>query len=347
MRLVLWLILLSFSSCLFSQTLDDIGKIVVGVKVLPNSSVETKNNKDFLKNKLINLATQAGFSSYGNSTFLMVPAISVHNVQNAEGGMKNIYVINGELYLTIQENDAGTVFSSESFAFRGSGVSKEAALKNGIQNISYGNMKPFFDEAKSKILDYYSAMQDKIFANADMLVKNKDFDAAISCLLSIPEDLFDLYEKAFSKACQIYQERDEYIAEQRAIKKREDNNAVLVKARSFLSCHDATGAMKVLWAYSMSGTEQDNEYYNLLTKAEAIITSEEQALLAKEQQEYEERRLKEERDYADSKQEYADKMNYMNRQLELENKKADNQKEMVQAVKAVALEYMKSKMVNN
>ena len=333
------------SSFAFSQTLDDIGKIVVGVKILPTSTVETQNNKVFLQNKLMNLAANAGFTSYGNNAFYLIPSISVLDIQNAEGGMKNIYVISGEIYLSVQEGDEGTVFANVSFPFKGSGKSKDAALKDGVQKISYGNLRPFFDDAKAQILNYYSAMQNKIFANADMLASNKEYDAAITCLLSIPEELFEPYQKAFSKACEIYRERDRYIAEQKAIQIREENNAVLVKARSLMATHDAVGALRALWPYKVTGTSQDSEYNDLLQTAEARVSAEEQAALAKEQRDYEDRRLKEERAYADSRQEYADEVNFRNRQFDLENKKIDYQRatqsEMTQAVKTVALEYIK------
>ena len=52
-----------------AQTLDDIGKIVVGVKILSTATEETKANASFLKNKLASIASNAGFTSFGNSTF--------------------------------------------------------------------------------------------------------------------------------------------------------------------------------------------------------------------------------------------------------------------------------------
>ncbi len=345
MKKILIIISLLVSYSLYAQEIDDIGKIVVGVKLLPTSTDETKANKDFLQNKLMNLAANAGFTSYGNNAFFMIPSISVLDVQNAEGGMKNIYIITGDLYLRIQEGDDGTVFASNSFPFKGSGTSKDAALKNGIQKISYGNMRPFFDEAKSQILNYYTAMQTKFFANAGMLASNKEYDAAIACLLSIPEELFDIYQNAFKKACELYYERDEYLAEQKAKQIGEENNVVLVKARSLMASHEASNALRILWSYRITGTEQDNEYKSILHSAESMISAEEQAALAKEQREYEDRKAKEQRDYEERKQRYTDDINFKNRQFDLENKKIDyereNQKEITQAVKTVALEYIK------
>ena len=357
MRITLVLAGLLLQVLSFSQTLEDIGKIVVGVRILPSATEETRINQVFLQNKLTNLAANAGFSSYGNNAFFMTPSITVSDTQVAEGGMKNIYVVSGDIFLTIQEGDAGTVFASASFPFKGSGTSKELAVKNGIQKISYGNMRTFFDDAKSQILGYYEAMQDKIFSNAEMLVQNREFDAAIACLLSIPEELFEPYQKAYSKACEIYRQRDEYVAQQIALEIQEYNNEVLVKARSLMAAHDAVGTLEALWDYRIAGTDQDNEYNRLIHTAEARITAEEQAELEKEKRDYEERRLKEEREYADSRREYEDNLqdrrqaykdevHFRERQYDLDNKLADyeraNQREMTEAVKMVALEYCRN-----
>lgn len=367
------------SICAMAQSLSDIGKIVVGVKILPDATKTTKNNQEFIQRKLTALASNAGFTSYGYNAFFLTPSVVTNDIQIAEGGMKNIYVVSGEIYLTIQEGNAGTVFASTSYSFKGSGTSEEAAIKNGLQKVSYGSLKPFFDDAKKNILEYYSAMQDKIFAKAEMLAENKEYDAAIACLLTMPEELFEIYQKAYTKACEIYQERDKLIAQQLAAEIKELNDEILVKARSFLANHDAAGTLKVLWDYKMAGTGQDDEYNRILAAAEQRITDEEEAALAKAKQEYDERRFKEERAYQDQKlreerayqdqklreerayadsrreyednlkdrrQAYADEVNFRNRQLDLENKLADydreNKREITEAVKSVALEYCRT-----
>ena len=356
-RIILGLIGLTLSFTSVGQTIEDIGKIVIGVKILPNSNEETLFNKEYLQNKLLSLASNAGLSSHGNSTFFITPSITINDIQTAEGGMKNVFVISGELYLNIKDEDSGTIFANTSYSFKGSGTSKEAAIKNGLQKISYGKLSPFFDEAKSAILNYYSAKQDKIFANADMLCQNNDYDAAIACLLTIPEELFDIYKKAYAKACDIYKKRDQHISAQIAQELKDLNNQVLVHARSLMAAHDAKGTLMALWDYKMSGTEQDGEYYSLLNQAEERISAEEKAALEKERQEYEERRLKEERAYADSRKEYednlqdrrqayTDEVQFRHRQFDLESKRMDyqraGQQELTDAVKTVAVEYFKN-----
>ncbi|MBO4482088.1 MAG: hypothetical protein J5719_06000 [Bacteroidales bacterium] len=309
-----------------AQTVDDIGKIVIGVKVLPSATKETIKNKELLQNKLKNLVASAGFSSYGNNTFILTPSVSLYDVKVAEGGMKDIYVATGEIFLTVQERDNGTVFSSVSFPIKGSGLSQDAALKNGVQKITYGDMKPFFDESKTKILEYYNTQQDALFANADRLVKNKDFDAAIACLMTIPTELTDLYKKAYAKACDIYMLRDSFLLEQERLEIKRQNDEILVKARSMMAAHDAVGALRTLWGYQISNTEQDNEYKSLLKTAEARITMEEKAAMEQ------------------AEREYKDNIKFRNRLLDLESKRIEysqmNRHEMEQTMKAIAFDWV-------
>lgn len=356
-RFLVAIIGITFSMASMAQTIEDIGKIVIGVRVLPNATEETLLNKEYLHNKITNLAANAGISSYANSNFFITPSVTVNDIQIAEGGMKNVYVISGDIYMTVRDEDSGAVFASISYPFKGSGTSKMAAVKNGMQKITYGNLQTFFDDSKKAILDYYSAKQDKIFAKADVLSQNQEYDAAIACLLTIPEELFEAYQRAYSKACEIYKKRDQQIASQIAQELKNLNNVVLVRARSLMAAHDARGALEALWDYKIAETNQDNEYYALVKQAEERISSEEKAALEKARQEYEERRMKEERAYADSRKEYednlqdrrqayADDVQFRHRQFDLENKRIDyqraNQQELTEAVKTVAVEYFKN-----
>ena len=52
-----------------------------GTFVTPTASLQ-------LQNKLSQLATQAGYSSYGNNLFVISPNVIVNTIDKAEGGMK-------------------------------------------------------------------------------------------------------------------------------------------------------------------------------------------------------------------------------------------------------------------
>ena len=65
------LLSLMFLSSIFSmsQTLDDIGKIVIGFEVPGSSSSETQELKEYLSNKVSHWIAQAGYSASGISSF--------------------------------------------------------------------------------------------------------------------------------------------------------------------------------------------------------------------------------------------------------------------------------------
>ena len=80
----------------------------------------------------------------------------------------------------------------------------DKAIMNGVLKISYDNVKDVFSGARGKILNYYAAKEDAIFAKADTYAFNGEYDKAIACLMLIPEELFDLHKKALDKAKEIY-----------------------------------------------------------------------------------------------------------------------------------------------
>ena len=74
------LLLLSFPCLIFSQTIDDMSKIVIGVDFQDGISEETVKLKQQLEDKLVHFATQAGCSSFDNKTFFISPNIVVNTV---------------------------------------------------------------------------------------------------------------------------------------------------------------------------------------------------------------------------------------------------------------------------
>ncbi|WP_347995969.1 hypothetical protein [uncultured Eubacterium sp.] len=198
--LCLIIFFLAFPFVVLAQTADDMGKIVVGVDFQDGISQETLNLKPQLEDRLVHFATQAGCSSFDNKAIFISPNIVVNSVDIAEGGMKDVYIVKGELFLTIQDRNSGTVFSSRSFPFKGSSTKRDLAVKNGILSIRYENVSNIFSEAKSKILSFYQSRKDIIFARANTFAANGDYDGAIACLMMIPEDLTDLHEQALIKA---------------------------------------------------------------------------------------------------------------------------------------------------
>lgn len=325
-----------------AQTIQDIGKVVLGVKVLSSASSETQNHKDFVCNKIRQIVTQAGYSSYGDNTFIISPNVIINDVSIAEGGMRNIYIISGELTLSIQDQDNGTVFTTTSLPFKGSAIKKDVAIKNAISNIDFHTAADFFEIGKTKILSYYEDQENLIFARADSYVMNKEYDEAITCLMTIPEELYDLHKKALIRANEIYELRDEEFRRQEEEDIHEENENILNRARSFLAMYNPTDALKTLWNYKIGDENQDQSYYSMISQAEKLITETEKRAIEKEKQEYIDQKERLERQLVIQEKEIA----LEKQQIEYEHTESIQElqleRQRIEAIKAVAFEYLKS-----
>ena len=322
-----------------AQNAQDIGKVMLGVKIADDATVETKHVSQQLQSRLSQIATQAGYSSNGASLFAICPNVIVNYVDVAEGGMKPIYVVQGDLALTIAGGADGTVFSSTTLPFKGSSTDKNKALLSGILKIGYPNVKPLFDEARSKILDYYAAKEEAIFAKADSYAFNQQYDEAIACLMLIPEELFEIHSKAMNKAIEIYDKRNAEVARKQAAQLASQNDAVLKKAQSFLSMQNAEEALKALWDYRNGSETQNAQYNEMVAKAGALVSEEKRQILAAERQRYLDARMREDREWSMRVQAVEHERSLENRemvmrenaaahQLNMENKSFDHQVNM-------------------
>ena len=279
-----------------SQTINDIGKVVLGVKLSPNCTDETKMVATSLNNELRQLASDAGYSAYGlDNLFNIVPNVIVEDCEMAEGGMKNVYLLKGTLYVTIEEESSGMIYSSNSYSIKGYGISKEKALKDAVSKIQFGD-NHFLQQAKERILLYYKEKQNIIFEKANNFAKNGMYDAAIACLLSIPEELTDCYISALRRANEIYDLRIKAQEVSRVQKTIQHNDMIIQKAQGLLALHNPIQAVKVLWDIKPGIQRQDTLVTSLREQAEEQIVSTEKEKLRLEEREYKDKKEREERE---------------------------------------------------
>lgn len=338
---------------IYSQTVNDMSKIIIGVKFQDGISQETEHLKPQLEDKLVHFATRAGCSSFDNNAFFISPNIVINSVDVAEGGMKNVYIVKGDLYLSVQDKNSGTIFSSTTFPFKGTATNKETAIKNGIIAIKYDNVESVFAEAKSKILAYYQSRKDIIFARANTCVVDGDYDGAIACLMMIPEDLTDLYEQALLHAQYIYGLRDEANRKQRIEEQKSYNDSILTIANSYLAMHQADAALSVLSTYAPGDAEQNAIYRKYVNRAEDIISAGEREVKRKEEIAYQDERRREERAYRELAKQSAHQRNMdrqemaLRRQVVSASERIERQRlkiseQKIRALKQVACEYIKN-----
>ena len=347
-------LLLTYLPAVYAQTVDDIGKIVLGVKIEDSSSEETRTFSNIIEDKLVKFASQSGYSSFGSGNFNISPNIVINSIDVAEGGMKNVYVAYGDIYLTIIDTNNGTVFSSVSYPLKGSATKRELAIKNAILNVNYTNVSRVFDEAKAKILSFYESHIDMYFAKADASVANGNYDEAITWLMMVPDELISLHEKAMEKAQIVYNQRDEAIRQQRLEEQRSANNEVLTTANSLLAMHQPQEALKTLWNYQQGeDADQNQQYASLVRKAEQQVSAEEREAMRKEEREYQDSRRREDRAYREQSLQAAhnrdmDRQNMeLHRQVVSASERVEHHRlrvseQKVKALKQVACDYIRN-----
>lgn len=184
----------------YAQSPVDIGKIVVGVDIPTNSNRETLTQSEFLTSKISNWLAQYGWSSCGFSSFAVRPRLVINKSEMAEAGMKNLYVVGGSLYLQVVDLSTNVVFASAELPFEAYGTDRNVAIRQGLNKVSFHRLQPMLEESKAQIINYYRTQKLHLFAQAELLAKQGDYDQAIALLLSVPECVDDVYLESIAMA---------------------------------------------------------------------------------------------------------------------------------------------------
>lgn len=188
---------------------DDAARIAIKAFVPDDLGDLTPKAKNALKSRLERIVTKNGIggSSYENRFVLTAKVVEFG--KDFVPGTPPIY--NYELEITLLIGDAieGTLFSSHVIDVKGAGNTEERAYLAALKRIRDKNpeYQSFIDESKTKIIEYYNSQCDFILKEADMLVSQNEFQAAIATLTSIPEICKDCFDKAMDEVGSIYQKQ--------------------------------------------------------------------------------------------------------------------------------------------
>lgn len=200
----LWIIA-AIGSSISAQTIEDIGKITLGILMPGQSEGMNEVQLAKFKTKMEQICSKNGVvSSWSTNSFYLRPAIDIFQSEIVEGGMQNIYVIKGELTIFITQAD-GTTVNSISKSLKGSGNSKEKAINDLIANIPVGDpsFQSFLMEGKKKIINYYESRCADILLKANNLSQQEKYETAFALLMSVPEEV-SCYKDITDKAAEIY-----------------------------------------------------------------------------------------------------------------------------------------------
>ena len=222
--------------------LDDFGRIVLNAYV-PQQKNLTLEVRNLLETKLNQITTNYGMSgSEINPRFTITAAINI-GTKDIIGGPPQMIAQNIEVTIFIGDFIENKLYSNTIVSLKGIGTNENKALIDAIKKINPKNneVSLFIEEAKSKIVTFYSTQCDILLNDAFALQKLGKYDEAIYKLSVVPNVCHDCFSQCQEKLSIIYKQ-----------KINEDCNALLLQA-------------KTIWAINQNG-EGANRAGELLNK---------------------------------------------------------------------------------
>jgi len=186
---------------------DDSERISLSAVVPDQIEGLSGSTKNYLKNKLNQIATKNGMGGAVNQRFILTANIQVLSKDiTSTAPPMHAYTLESTFY--IGDGIDGTLFSSKTITAKGVGQNKTKAYRAALKNIRPTNeeFKSFVNEGKNKIIEYYNAQCDFILKEAELLASQNNFDASIAKLSSVPKVCKECYESCMNFAAEVYQD---------------------------------------------------------------------------------------------------------------------------------------------
>ena len=195
------------------------------IKLFTNLSYVQSQNTDLqpalqdrLYRKITQLINQSGVAEIGYSTFFIAPKLDVLSTSVDETGMSKVYLADCEFYMSIsrvsiaQNANGGAIFNSFSKKITGSGLSKDEAITNALNNISVNDQTTlnFISSSKQKIDAYFKANCDDVLKQGEKALVLNDYAQAIALFQSVPSSA-PCYDKALQRSEGVY---NQYVSDE-------------------------------------------------------------------------------------------------------------------------------------
>lgn len=180
-----------------------------------------------LAGKLNQLLSKSGMCSDA-SDFVVIPKFVISSTDLIEGGMKNIYKIDGDLTLEVMQLSTGNKYGSTSVSVSGKGMrAKKEAVKDAVRKIKPTDpgLTAFFEDTRNKIATYFLQNKNAIISKARSAASRQDYEQAIAILSSYPDGL-EGYEDIDKELVSVFKKYRETNCEQALLQAR---SAVAVK----------------------------------------------------------------------------------------------------------------------
>jgi hypothetical protein len=144
-----------------------------------------------IESKMLRMVSNYDITGEGlTDKFIMYPKYEIHDHSIVEG-LQSVHVLDVELSFIVKEVKTGKVYGVYSQEIAGDGYSKKKAVDQSITQITTKSDKieDFLESTKAKILDYYRSNCDRLYNEADTMVKQKRYNEAIAHLYPIPKEV--------------------------------------------------------------------------------------------------------------------------------------------------------------
>lgn len=150
-----------------------------------------------VKSKLTRALTAYGIGSDSDmARFAMVPQVVINSEETT--ATTPVYCnVDFDLVITLQDVYTAKNFATYTVSGQSTGTNKANAIAKGVSSIKLSgpDFVSFCENAKGKIIDYYTANMNSIMAAASAAEKSRDYDQALGILAEIPEEVKDFDTK--------------------------------------------------------------------------------------------------------------------------------------------------------
>lgn len=290
----LLLILLMFEAGVSAQNEPaDYGRISLLV-VQPEYEHIPSEANEYLEDRIRRIVINHGLADNGLSERFVITAKVYTTSRVIVPTTPSRISLNMEVSLYVGDVVENKIYGTTTISTAGIGTNNTKAFIAAFQQIPTDtpDIKNFMQTTKERIAAYYSQTAPLIFAEAERLSKNRQYDEAIYKLLSIPNICADIYKNAQTLAHQIYTQKID-----------DDGETLLRQARSIWNlCNDHSNAIR-----AMNLLMQINVSATCRPRADDLISEIDTKLRAIEQREWEFAMQQYEDELAMRKQKQADK----------------------------------------
>lgn len=319
--IIAFISILIFQLSANAQTSEDIGKFMLGISYPDKANELTEYYFPKLESKISKALTSKGYTTFGDCRFICLPSINIDDVSKAEGGMKDVYSVTGNLEIIVLDNYNGTVFQTIDEPIKGHATTESKAISNAISAANLSGFSKLLPTIKEKISDYFRTNKNNMLIEAQHLAEMNSYDEAIAYLMTYPSEITPEYYEVLNFAGKIY---DKKMAHERQLfmqKQMSENKTVLMRANNALQSNNPQEALRILWDFNPGYSDQDSQYENLVASANQLITTKERAEFEKAERAYRDERKDKDREFfLENKK--------IDTHQQIENKRIDAQKEV-------------------